>query len=322
MIDKSSAGQAFEFRVWTELVQQSQGRLHVFLPLLDSGLDAIVHRLDDGTYIPLQLKSRSELARGQLHFVVLEETLIDDDALLIAGLLAPEGIGPLLLVIAVGAFKQLAERETSEGKSLLGATFSMHPVRKSHWAAHLVPSDRLAERLLATKPDPTVLRPAVPPEERHSDWLGFLGEAEVVRRLAEQPLLDLFRPFPDLEMVELVARNSRTRAITGLQVKTASLPAGRPDTHVDIRLATLVPRATTWLAILVWLPGDRRFHETAWLIPSERVADAGRQGGRGRLEIELYPNSANPQKTDPFRIPLAELGERVARGLAASAGRW
>ena len=39
--DTGSIGQAMEFRVWTELIQQSRGQLHVFLPLLDRGLDAV-----------------------------------------------------------------------------------------------------------------------------------------------------------------------------------------------------------------------------------------------------------------------------------------
>ena len=50
-----------EFRVWTELIQQSQGALHVFLPLLDRGLDAVIHRLTDGEYIPLQEIGRAHV---------------------------------------------------------------------------------------------------------------------------------------------------------------------------------------------------------------------------------------------------------------------
>ncbi len=50
-----ATGQVMEFRVWTELIQQSRGALHVFLPLLDLGLDAVIHRLTDGEYIPVQV---------------------------------------------------------------------------------------------------------------------------------------------------------------------------------------------------------------------------------------------------------------------------
>jgi hypothetical protein len=60
------------------------------------------------------------------------------------------------------------------------------------------------------------------PQDRHNQWLGFLGEAEVVRRLAENPRLDLFRPFPDLEMVEVLARNNVTGNFAAFQVKAVS----------------------------------------------------------------------------------------------------
>ena len=59
-----------EFRVWTELIQQSQGALHVFLPLLDRGLDAVVHRLTDGEYVPLQVKSKSSAINGFVEIVI------------------------------------------------------------------------------------------------------------------------------------------------------------------------------------------------------------------------------------------------------------
>jgi len=57
--DTVAPGQAMEFRIWAELIQQSRGRLHVFLPLLDRGLDAVIHRLTDGVYIPVQIKGRA-----------------------------------------------------------------------------------------------------------------------------------------------------------------------------------------------------------------------------------------------------------------------
>jgi len=43
----SVVGQLVEWEVWVELVVRSKGRLHVFLPMLDRGVDALVHRLDD-----------------------------------------------------------------------------------------------------------------------------------------------------------------------------------------------------------------------------------------------------------------------------------
>ena len=43
----SASGQVFEFRLWAELTEQSRGSLHVFLPMSDRGIDALVHRVSD-----------------------------------------------------------------------------------------------------------------------------------------------------------------------------------------------------------------------------------------------------------------------------------
>ena len=97
--DTSAPGQAAEFRVWAELIQQSRGMLHIFLPLLDRGLDAVVHRLTDGEYIPLQIKSRGVMVEGMVEVVIRGDSLVDDRALIIAGLLTDDGLGPTLLVV-------------------------------------------------------------------------------------------------------------------------------------------------------------------------------------------------------------------------------
>jgi len=44
------------------LIEQSRGALHVFLPLLDRGLDGVIHRLTDGEYILVKVKSRGSAA--------------------------------------------------------------------------------------------------------------------------------------------------------------------------------------------------------------------------------------------------------------------
>src|SRR6266704_2073909 len=191
-----------EFRVWTELIQQSQGALHVFLPLLDRGLDAVIHRLTDGEYIPVQVKRRGSAVEGMVEIVIRGDSLVDDRALIIAGLHSSEDLGPTLLVVDEGTFKGMAAHDVSQGKGFYSAAFSMRANKGSHWRPYLVPRERLAERLLGGQaPIAAVVYKPVPeldPSERHNTWLGFLGESEVVRRLAENPHLDLFRPFPDL----------------------------------------------------------------------------------------------------------------------------
>ena len=85
--DTSSPGQALEFEIWSDLIKQSQGLLHVFLPLLDRGLDAVLHRLTDGRYIPVQIKGKGEMVEGMVEIVVRADSLVDDNALLIASLM-------------------------------------------------------------------------------------------------------------------------------------------------------------------------------------------------------------------------------------------
>src|SRR5258708_22049125 len=85
--DTLATGQVAEFKVWAELIRQSAGNLHVFLPLRDMGIDGVIHRLSDGTYIPVQVKARSQLTpAGQVHITITASSLVDDDALLIATL--------------------------------------------------------------------------------------------------------------------------------------------------------------------------------------------------------------------------------------------
>src|SRR5207248_9802443 len=247
-MDTSAPGQVMEFRVWTELIQQSGGALHVFLPLLDRGLDAVVHRLTDGEYIPLQVKSKSSAVNGFVEIVIPANELVDDRALIIAGLLTAEGLGPKLLVVDEATFKSRASRSFVQGAEVYAASFSMDSPT-SHWRPHLVPRERLAERLLGSPPrgatpefgDESI----VPPIDRYARWLGFLGEAEVVRRLAENPDLDVFRPFPDLEMVEVLARNRITHRYCGLQVQTGvPTEAHYGAARIPIRKATFVPAPT------------------------------------------------------------------------------
>jgi hypothetical protein len=62
--ENSASSQVFEFRSWALLTEQSRGSLHVFLPLTDRGVDALVHRLSDDRYLLVQAKCRSTLMDG------------------------------------------------------------------------------------------------------------------------------------------------------------------------------------------------------------------------------------------------------------------
>src|SRR5579864_429949 len=268
--DTSSPGQALEFEVWSDLIKQSHGALHVFLPLLDEGLDAVLHRLPDGRYIPVQVKGRTGLTEGKVSLVVRADSLVDDDALIIASLTL-DFPGKLDLVITERDFKRLAAHDTFEGKELYIAAFTMHP-EHSHWRPYLVPREELAQRILG----PTEMAAAewlepelLPATDRHDQWLGFLGESEVIRRLAESPLLNLFRPFPDLEMVEVLARHNMTGRFPGLQVKAATLASDRHgEAKMHVRTATLTSDPTTWLVGLAWHNDAGAFDPECLFIPA------------------------------------------------------
>src|SRR2546423_13909116 len=95
--EASASGQVFEDRIWALLMEQSRGHLHVFRPLLDRGVDGLLHRLSDGAYIPVQAKGRSSLRRGRVQLLVAAESMNDDDVGVVAGEIVDGGLGPILL---------------------------------------------------------------------------------------------------------------------------------------------------------------------------------------------------------------------------------
>jgi hypothetical protein len=311
-----------EFRVWTELIQQSRGALHVFLPLLDRGLDAVVHRLTDGEYIPVQVKCKREAPNGFVEIVIPAAELVDDRALIIAGLLTDDGLGPMLLVVDEATFKARGARSPVHGEDVYTASFSAESA-KSHWRPYLVRRDRLAERLLGSTPPLALLESADESAGEHIDryarWLGFLGEAEVVRRLAENSALDLFRPFPDLELVEVLVRNSGDGRFLGLQVKTG-VPGNRfGEARIAIRKATFVPAATTFIVALAWIPDTAQFADECLVVPTNRLTEIALDGGTHWM-LNFHPHSQERGRLDPYRWPLSSLGE-FRSDSSVSAGR-
>src|SRR5438105_4852063 len=144
--ETSASGQVFEFRLWAALTEQSRGGLHVFLPIADRGVDALVHRISDGTYFQVQAKSRSTLHDGEVHLGVWPDALAHDEVLIVAGLVVEGGLGPTLLVAPAADFKRLAYLTSDQGKPLYSAEFGMRPRSDARWLPWLVPLERLVER--------------------------------------------------------------------------------------------------------------------------------------------------------------------------------
>ena len=120
-----AAGQVVEFKVWAELVRQTIGGLHIFLPLRDMGIDGVVHRLADGAYLPLQVKGRTSLTEaGQVHITVTAGSLTDDQALVVATLVDSDRLGHFVLAVDEATFRSLAVHSVVEGREYLTAAWS------------------------------------------------------------------------------------------------------------------------------------------------------------------------------------------------------
>jgi hypothetical protein len=305
-----AAGQVAEFKVWAELVRQSRGGLHVFLPLRDMGIDGVVHRLRDGGYAAIQVKGRTELTpAGQVHITVTATSLRDDDALVVGVLVDGEQLGRMALVVPELKFRELAAHDVANGREYLTAAFELHEGGRSRWAPFLVASERLAERFGCSA--------ELLPEPAAGDVLsldrgreGFLGESEVIRRLAEADSLNLFRPFPDLETVEVLARHMKTRRFLGIQVKTAGWDREHVENRVYYRRSSFRAAPSTYVCVLSWNRGEGRFEDGCLLIPSADIAGIGRVDGEW-LVLELQPGSVHHRRLEAYRTPVASLGTAV-----------
>lgn len=302
-----AAGQVAEFKVWAELVRQSAGGLHVFLPLRDVGIDAVLHRLADGAYLPVQVKGRTSLtSAGQVHITVTSSSLVDDDALLIGTLVDGAELGLLVLVATEAEFRRLAAHDVVDGREYLTAAFELREGGDSRWAPYLVPREKMAERF-GVRPAGAEL--AAPPQVDRAQE-GFVGEAEVIRRLAEVDDLALFRPFPDLETVEILAWNRTTHAFVGMQVKTSGYERTDQESRVYFRVSSFRPDDSTYVCVLGWDRAHKAFTESCLLIPSAEISGLTRIEGEWMV-LELEPGSKSHRKLDRYRIPLATLAHRL-----------
>jgi len=287
----------------------------VFLPLSDRGIDALVHRFSDGKYIPIQAKSRSSLTDGEVHLVVWADSLKDDSALLVSGLVTEGGLGPTMLVIPEGEFKHLAELSHNGDRPVYAARFGMHPRARSRFYPFVIPTERLVERFGVTP-----VERVAPEVERHPMWrsdVGFLGEAEVVRLLAESGDFSLFRPFPDLETSELAVLHLESRRVLGIQVKTRGIDAAHPATTINVRASSFRPSSTTFFVILAWLRDENRFHDECLWIPSEEFrAVCGPSEANGQLKFEWNPLTQVRSRLLRYRTSLPALRSEIAHRLS------
>jgi len=268
------------------------------------------------SYIPVQAKGRSTLYKGEVHLVVSASSVEDDSTLIVAGQIVDEGLGPTMLVVPAADLRRLAELTTANGRPVYSMGFGMKLPSRSRWLPWLVPSNRLAERF---GPPPAL--PAIaeePPPSWRSD-LGFLGESEVVRRLAQAEDLNLFRPFPDSETSELAVRHRKSGRVVGLQVKTASVDTKHPKSAIDVRTSSFRPAPTTYFVVLAWLHDEQRFHEECLLIPSMEVRDIAGAYSSEHFQFWFSPGSSANSRVESYRRTTAELLPAVEELLAHTA---
>ena len=311
--EASASGQVFEFRLWAALVEQSRGQLHVFLPLADRGIDALVHRLTDGTYFRVQGKGRSSLVGGEVRLAVWAVALLDDDALLVSGLTVDGGLGPTVLAVPVRDFKRLADKTSADGVVVYSMSFGMRPRSDTRWGPYLSPTEQLVKWFgLSAPTEAKVEEPVVVQRPSWRSDLGFLGESEVVRLLAEGPDLNLFRPFPDLETSELAVLHLQTRNVVGLQIKTVGVDSVRPSGAVLVLASSFRSSPTTYFVVLAWLREEGRFHEECLLIPSEELRSITEPSvSSGHLRFEWRPGSGSQKRLDGYRHQRSTLGSGV-----------
>jgi hypothetical protein len=249
-----------------------------------------------------------------VQIVVWANSLNDDGALIVSGLITGGTLGPTMLVVPEADFKRLASRTHWNDQPIYSMSFGMHPHSNSRWLPYLVPSERLADRFM---PEKMSIQELIRPPQWRSD-LGFLGESETIRLLAESSALNLFRPFPDLETSELAILHIEKRTVVGVQVKTGSVDAAQPTARIHIRASSFRPSPTTHFVALAWMHEENRFHDQCLLIPSELIRGVCEPGELdGHIKFDWYPGSSEPTKLDRFRIPLhtlrAEIENRLRR---------
>ncbi len=311
---QDAIGQAAEFMVWATLITQSAGDLHVFLPTLDRGIDALLHRLHDRAYLPVQVKAKTVSDTNEAPIAVLESHLFTDDQLIVGVHIELDRLGDYVLVADAATFRKKAGRIIDRNRPMLVADMPLRPIPGHKWSEDLVRTEDLATRLGAQIPAliaPGALR--VPPDE--DLVIGNWGELEVTRRLAVLDDCGLFRPFPDNETTELVVRRLATGKSVGMQVKTAQLDEPHAYRHVLINRSNFVPDPTTYVVALAWIVPERQFHETCLLIPTEVLPSlAGTSGPY--YELHFRPDgSPEPSKLDPYRIRLDEFANEVSARL-------
>lgn len=314
-MDQSAVGEAAEGCVWNALTIQSGGDLHTFTPVLDLGVDGVIHRISDGAYIDLQVKCRSGIEPdGAARLVVWEESLRNPVARMLCVDLEGEALAPYLVLTTEAEFAARAHRSHNGERSVWASHF--HPAGPragDPWNDRLVRAAELAQRLGAA-PRPVLSGPEPEPWFRRDHrGLGALAEAELRRRLLEREALELYQPRVDREPVELVLRRPPGRHL-GVQVKCVGVGPAEPAATVAFRRSSWRPAQDLVAVVLAWGRETARFGPECLLIPSLEVEGLCRLEG-DEMRFDYRPEGSG--RLERYRLPLEALTARLDGLLSA-----
>ena len=159
--------------------------------------------------------------------------------------------------------------------------------------------------------------PILPPTlQRPRSLAGAAGEIEVLAQLIRDSAVDLFRPFPDLETVEILMRHEKSRRIGGVQVKTVEVGERHPHGTALISRPSFRPSPTTWLVVLAWRRGANLFHSECLLVPTLEIPNVT-YVEEANYELYFKPGATEASPLDPYRLPLLSLSNSLVALIAA-----
>ena len=315
-LHSSALGQVGEWLIWTQLVSVSDGDLHVFLPLQDRGIDAIVHRISTDQYVPVQVKVQSWRSDGRrgLELGVTPDELADDRAFLVATHVEIDdpALRDPVLVVPAPVFKAHAHVEQQAPGVVYRTWVGLPPRPESPWAPHCYAPGAIGDALAPAAAEPGEEGGRGMPVSTTPAWeqLGHRAEMELLRRAADCEAVNTFKAHPDLEPNEYLVYNLQTRSVTGIQVKAASLPAGKSEAPVDLLRRPLRPSPTTWFVIFLADEGSTEFLPDCAVIPSTVVAE--HLVGEGDFGT-LWVDRGITGRFARWRVPVAALGARLGQ---------
>lgn len=190
--------------------------------------------------------------------------------------------------------------------------FSPFPERKrtSRWSDYLVTPQELPGRIGAGF-EPRLAPPGYDPGRQ-----GILGELDLLSRLARSESLDLYRPFPDLEDIDIAVRHLGTHRALGLQVKTLGYDAEHPAGAVGVHAASFRPLPDLRFVVYGWNRSSEQFVKEALLIPAGDIPSLARET-EGKLQFDWRPENPGRSRLNRYTLPIEELAAAVEALVAA-----